>query len=58
MRKTTLIAVLIVACAGLSLAQSQPAQQKSLAATIGVYVFPTEGQTSQQQSIDEACRRW
>ena len=59
MRKTTLIAVLIVACAGLSLAQSQPAQQKSLAATIDVYVFPTEGQTSQQQSIDEAaCYDW
>ena len=59
MKKTTLIAILIVACAGVSLAQSEPDQQKSLAATIDVYVFPTEGQTSQQQSIDEAaCYDW
>jgi hypothetical protein len=59
MRKTTLIAVVIIACAGVSLAQTQPAQQKSLAATMNVYVFPTKGQTAQQQSTDEAaCYDW
>jgi hypothetical protein len=59
MRKTTLIVVVIIACAGLSLAQTQPAQQNSLAATMNVYVFPTTGQTAQQQSTDEAaCYDW
>lgn len=59
MRKATLIAVLIVAFAGASPAQTQPAQQKTLAATMNVHVFPSEGQTSQQQSIDEAaCYDW
>jgi len=59
MRKTTLIAVLIVACVGVSAAQTQPAQQKTLAATMDVYVFPTEGQTAQQESTDEAaCYDW
>ena len=34
-------------------------QQKSLAATMGVYVFPTTGQSSSQQSKDEgACYTW
>ena len=34
-------------------------QPKTLAATIGVYVFPTEGQDSAQQSKDEAaCYEW
>jgi hypothetical protein len=57
--KTVVIAGLIVAVAGTVLAQTQPAQQKSLAATINVYVFPTEGQTSQHQSTDEAaCYNW
>ena len=59
MRKTTLIAIVMIACAGVSLAQTQPAQQKSLAATMDVYVFPTKGQTEQQQSTDEAsCYNW
>ena len=59
MRKTTLIAIVMIACAGVSLAQTQPAQQKSLAATMNVYVFPTKGQTAQQQSTDEAsCYNW
>jgi hypothetical protein len=59
MRKVTLIAVLIVACAAAVPAQTQPAQQKNLAATIDVYVFPTEGQAAQQQSTDEAaCYNW
>jgi len=57
--KYAVIAGLITAVAGAALAQTQPAPQKTLAATIDVYVFPTEGQTSQQQSTDEAaCYNW
>ena len=59
MRKTALTVVVIIACAAVSLAQTQPAQQKSLAATMNVYVFPTKGQTAEQQSTDEAsCYNW
>jgi len=59
MNRVTLIIALLVVCGGIASAQTQPAQQKSLAATIDVYVFPTEGQTSQQQSTDEAaCYNW
>jgi hypothetical protein len=58
-RKMTLIAFVIMACAGISAAHTEPAQQKSLAATMDVYVFPTQGQTAQQQSTDEAsCYNW
>ena len=41
-------------------AQSQPASaQKSLAATINVYVFPQQGQSASVQSKDEAaCYDW
>jgi len=50
---------LITAVAGAALAQTQPAPQKSLAATLETYVFPTEGQTPEQQSTDEAvCYNW
>ena len=53
------LAVLMIACVGAAAAQTQPTQQKTLAATIDVYVFPTEGQTPQQQSTDEAaCYNW
>ena len=59
MKKTALISVVIIACAGVSLAQSQPAQQKTLAATMNVYVFPTKGPNAQQQSTAEAaCYSW
>ena len=35
------------------------AQQQSLSSTLEVYVFPTEGQDSSQQSMDEAeCYEW
>ena len=35
------------------------AQQKSLASTLNVYVFPTKGQAPEQQSQDEAeCYNW
>jgi len=40
-------------------AQTQPEQEKSLAASIDVYVFPSEGQAPEQQSKDEAaCYQW
>jgi hypothetical protein len=36
-----------------------PSGQKSLAATMGVYAFPTVGQTPEQQSKDESdCYNW
>lgn len=36
-----------------------PSDQKTLAATMNVYVFPTEGQEAEQQSKDEAeCYSW
>jgi hypothetical protein len=53
----------IFAAAGAVSAQTQPAAApappKTLAATINVYVFPTEGQPPEQQSTDEAaCYNW
>jgi len=60
----TVLTGLIVASVGSGWAQAQtasgqPAQPKSLAATINVYVFPTEGQPPEQQSTDEAaCYQW
>jgi hypothetical protein len=57
--KLTIGVALICLCAGAVLAQSAPAAQKGLAATLNVYVFPTEGQTPEQQSTDEAsCYNW
>jgi len=39
--------------------QPASAGQKSLAATMNVYVFPTKGQTPEQQNTDEAtCYDW
>ena len=59
MKEYTLFAVEIIACAAVSLAQTQPVQLKSLAATMNVYVFPTKGQTAEQQATDEAsCYNW
>ena len=38
---------------------AQPAPQKTLAATLNVYVFPTTGQDAAKQSTDEAtCYNW
>ncbi|MCZ6696376.1 MAG: glycine zipper domain-containing protein [Acidobacteria bacterium] len=65
MKRTIVFAALLVIVSGLlpseSVAQtgSQPTGQKTLAATINVFVFPTQGQDSQQQSKDEAeCYNW
>jgi len=65
----TVLSVVVVLCLGALLpgttvAQSeaspdQPSAQKTLAATIGVYVYPNKGQTSEQQSMDEVeCYNW
>ena len=38
---------------------TQPTGQKTLAATIGVYVYPTKGQTPDDQSMEEVeCYNW
>ena len=60
MKYRTIITIgLITIVAGMVMAQTQPAPQKSLAATLETYVFPTEGQTPEQQSTDEAaCYNW
>ena len=40
-------------------AQASAPSGKSLASAVGVYVFPTQGQTPEQQSKDEAeCYQW
>ncbi|HSL70982.1 MAG TPA: hypothetical protein VK864_12120 [Longimicrobiales bacterium] len=67
MRRKVIVIVLLVAFpVGMLLAQqtppvsTQPAgAQKSLAATLNVYVFPSAGQAASQQSKDESeCYQW
>lgn len=46
-------------CGSLATGQSSSAAPKTLAASMDVYVFPTEGQDATQQSMDEAeCYSW
>ncbi len=53
-----MIGFLLVASSSLSLAQAPPAG-KTLASTMNVYVFPSNGQDAAQQSKDEAeCYNW
>jgi Glycine zipper len=57
-RRMALFIVTAFACGSYALAQAPPAQptgQKTLAATMNVYAFPTTGQTPEQQSQDEAA---
>lgn len=55
MRKT----ILILLPLALGLAAGAEAQNKTLASTMEVYVFPKEGQSAEQQSEDEAaCYDW
>ncbi len=61
----SLVALLVVTAAlTLAMAQAPPpsapaGQQKTLAATVGLYVFPAKGQKPEQQSQDEAeCYNW
>ena len=62
MKRTFTIALLtpLTLCVGASFQSPADAQQqKSLAAAIGVYVFPNAGQPSTQQSKDEGeCYQW
>ena len=52
-----LLAILAVAVPVLT--QEAPSGEKSLAASINVYVFPNQGQSSETQSKDEAsCYQW
>jgi hypothetical protein len=57
MKKIMLLTLLVAAVTTLvAVAQTG---QKTLAATINVYVFPTTGQSAEQQSQDEAaCYAW
>jgi len=52
--------VLCVSLSSHATAQTQPtAAQKTLAATMNVYVFPSQGQAASQQSKDESeCYSW
>jgi hypothetical protein len=57
--KKEIIATIAVLAACASLALAQESAQKSLSSTLNVYVFPTAGQTPEQQSIDEGtCYNW
>jgi len=61
--KRALVIAGVIAFAALSLAVAQSetpsSGQKTLAATMDVYVFPTEGQAADQQSKDESeCYNW
>ncbi len=61
MKRTALTAALLaLAAASRPSLQAQNApQQKTLAATMSIYVFPTTGQSATQQSVDEAeCYNW
>jgi beta-mannanase len=60
MKRVLAIAVLITLATQLSTqAQAPPPAQKSLASTMNIYVFPTQGQVANVQSQDEAaCYSW
>ena len=50
------VTVVALACPSLVLAQvAPPSGQKTLAATMNIYAFPTKGQNASQQSEDEAA---
>ena len=55
-RMTSAILAIALAAPTAALAQvAPPSGQKSLAATLNIYAFPTKGQSSSQQSEDEAA---
>ena len=64
MKRTIALAALVaLSAASFAAAQeqqvSEPTGKKTLAATVGLYVFPAEGQATEQQSKDEAfCYNW
>ena len=59
-RTATIVLSTLLVIASAAGAQTQPAAKpKTLAATVGVYVFPAAGQSPERQSIDEAeCYPW
>ncbi len=60
MKSVLMFATLVgLVCASGAPIQSQGSGQKTLAATMNVHVFPTDGQSAEQQSKDEAeCYNW
>ena len=59
MRRMTFGVFLIVAAVAVTGAAQDETAQKTLSATMNVYVFPTTGQDAAQQSKDEAeCYQW
>lgn len=55
----TLTFILPLLAAAQNAPVAEPTGQKSLAATVGVYVFPAEGQSSETQNQEEAeCYAW
>jgi len=60
MRKLIIAGALALTAAAVSTdAQSQSSENKTVASSIGVYAFPSKGQTSRVQSKDEAdCYEW
>ena len=58
-KQGTWISVACLVLAGSSAMAQGGSGQQSLAGTLGIYVFPTQGQTPEQQSKDEAsCYQW
>ena len=56
---TALLVLLLPTFAGAQSQVEEPSGQKTLAATMNVYVFPAEGQAGEQQSQEEAeCYSW
>ena len=54
-----LMSIVLAGAISVGLAATVQAQGKSLSSTMEVYVFPTEGQDTSQQSKDEAeCYEW
>jgi hypothetical protein len=60
MKRSIVLAGLVsIAAVPVAAPLAQSSGQKTLAATMNVYVFPTQGQTTEQQSKDEAeCYNW
>lgn len=55
-RVIALVTLIVLAAPSIALAQMAPASgQKTLAATMNIYAFPTKGQGASQQSQDEAA---
>lgn len=57
-KRIILVGLFVLAACSLAVAQSEPSG-KTLASTLEIYAFPKEGQSKEQQSMDEvACYEW